>query len=88
MAIDMLREAGRPLAIKEMALAALKAKGVRLPDRRTTKQTRVRLRDVFVKLEARGRSADGGDREGDAADVGMKNGNGRARFIRLTRARP
>ena len=82
MAIDMLREAGRPLAIKEMALAALNSKGVRFPDRRTTKQIHVRLRNVFAKLQARrGRRADGGDREGDAAGVGMKNGNGRERFI-------
>ena len=50
----MLREAGRPLAIKEMALAALKAKGVRYPDRRTMRITRTRLRDTFAKLEARG----------------------------------
>jgi hypothetical protein len=54
LAIDMLREAGRPLAIKEMALAALKAKGVRFPDRRTMRITRTRLRDTFTKLEARG----------------------------------
>jgi hypothetical protein len=60
MAIDVLRDAGRPVAINKMALAASKAKGVRFPDRRTTKQTHVRLRDVFAKLEARGRGADGG----------------------------
>jgi len=56
LAIDMLREAGKPLAIKEMALAALKAKGVRFPDRRTMRITRTRLRDTFAKLEARGRA--------------------------------
>jgi len=50
----MLREAGRPLAVKEMALAALKAKGVRYPDRRTMRITRTRLRDTFARLEARG----------------------------------
>jgi hypothetical protein len=54
LAIDMLREAGKPLAIKEMALAALKAKGVRFPDRRTMRITRTRLRDTFARLEARG----------------------------------
>jgi hypothetical protein len=43
LAIDMLREAGRPLAIRDMALGALTAKGVRFPDRQTTKRTRVRL---------------------------------------------
>jgi hypothetical protein len=35
LAIDMLREAGKPLAIRDMALGALRAKGVRFPDRRT-----------------------------------------------------
>jgi len=54
LAIDMLREAGRPLAVKEMALAALKTKGVRFPDRRTMRITRTRLRDTFARLEARG----------------------------------
>jgi len=57
LAIDMPREAGHPLAIKEMALAALKAKGVRFPDRRTMRIARTRLRDTFAKLEARGRAA-------------------------------
>jgi hypothetical protein len=54
LAIDMLREAGRPLAIRDMALGTLKAKGVRFPDRRTTKGTRVRLREVLAKLQDRG----------------------------------
>jgi hypothetical protein len=54
LAIDMLREAGRPLAVKEMVLAALKAMGVRYPDRRTMRITRTLLRDTFARLEARG----------------------------------
>jgi hypothetical protein len=54
LAIDMLREAGKPPAVREMALAALKAKGVRYPDRRTMRITRTRLRDTFARLEARG----------------------------------
>jgi hypothetical protein len=54
LAIDMLREAGHPLAIRDMALGALRAKGVRFPDRRTMKQTRVLSREVFAKLQARG----------------------------------
>jgi hypothetical protein len=54
LAIDMLREAGKPLAIRDMALGALKAKGIRFPDRRTMKRTRVRLREMFAKLEAWG----------------------------------
>jgi len=54
LAIDMLREAGRPLAIKEMALAALKATGIRYPDRRTMRITRTRLRGTFGKPQTRG----------------------------------
>jgi hypothetical protein len=50
----MLREAGKPLAIKEMALAALKAKGSRYPDWRTLWPTRTPLRDTFAKLQALG----------------------------------
>jgi hypothetical protein len=53
LAIDMLREAVKPLAVRAMALAALKAKGVRYPGRRTMRITRTRLRDTFAKLEAR-----------------------------------
>jgi hypothetical protein len=49
----VLREAGRPLAIRDMALGALKAKGVRFPDRRTMKTTRTKLRETFAKLQAR-----------------------------------
>jgi hypothetical protein len=52
--LTMLRTAGRPLAIREMALGVLAAKGIRFPDRRTMKRTRVRLREVFAKLQARG----------------------------------
>jgi hypothetical protein len=44
-----------------MALGALRAMGVRFPDRRTMKQTRVRLREVFAKLQARGCGEDGGE---------------------------
>ena len=54
LAIDMLREAGKPLAIRDMALGALRAKGVRFPDRRTMRQTRNKLRETFGKLQARG----------------------------------
>ena len=54
LAIDMLREADEPLSIRDMALGALKAKGVRFPDRRTMKATRVRLREAFAKLQGRG----------------------------------
>jgi hypothetical protein len=54
LAIDMLREAGKPLAIRDIALGALRAKGVRFPDQRTMKTTRVRSREVFAKLEPRG----------------------------------
>jgi len=54
LAIDILREAGNPMAIRDLALGALRAKGVRFPDRHTMKHTRTRLRDTFGKLEARG----------------------------------
>jgi hypothetical protein len=60
LAIDMLRETGRPLAIKEMALAALKDKGVRFPHRRTMRITRTLLRNAFAKLVARGRTTGSG----------------------------
>jgi hypothetical protein len=49
----MLRTSDRPLAIREMALGALAAKGIRFPDRRTMKQTRVRLREEFAKVQDR-----------------------------------
>jgi hypothetical protein len=52
--LTMPHTAGRPLAIREMALGVLAAKGIRFPDRRTMKRTRVRLREVFAKLQARG----------------------------------
>lgn len=54
LAIDMLREAEKPLAIRDMALGALRAKGVRFPDRHTMKRTRTKLRETFGKLQARG----------------------------------
>ena len=76
LAIDMLREAGKQLAIRDMALGAFRTKGVRFPDRRTMKATRVRLREVFAKLQAPGRGADGRDREGDAAGADIKRGTG------------
>jgi hypothetical protein len=53
-ALDILREAGRPLAIREIALAALATKGIRSPDRRTMKMTRVRVREIMGDLERRG----------------------------------
>ena len=54
LAIDMLREAGEPPAIRDMALGALRAKGVRFPDRRTMTTTRTKLRETFARLPARG----------------------------------
>jgi len=58
-------------SIKEMALAALKAKGERYPDRRTMRITRTRLRDMFARLEARGM----------ARTVGTGNGTRRALIV-------
>ena len=49
-----MREAGKPLAIKAMATAALKVKGIRYPDRHTMWSTRSPLRDTFAKLQALG----------------------------------
>lgn len=59
LAPGMLREGGKPLAVRDMAVAAFRTKGVRFPDRRTTnrrttKQTRVRLRGIFARLQDRG----------------------------------
>lgn len=58
-------------SIKEMALAALKAKGVRFPDRRTMRITRPQLQDTFARLEARGM----------ARTVGTGNGTRRALIV-------
>src|SRR5271166_2811634 len=52
LAIDMLRETGRPLAIQELALAALKDKGVRFPHRRTMRITQTLPHNAFAKLQA------------------------------------
>ena len=54
LALTMLRTSDRSLAIREMALGALAAKGIRFPDRQTMRQTHVRLREVFAKLQDRG----------------------------------
>jgi hypothetical protein len=54
LALDQLREAGEPLSVRDMAWHALAAKGVGFPDWRTMKATRVRLREVFGRLVARG----------------------------------
>jgi hypothetical protein len=53
-AIDILRDGGKPLAIRDMTLGALRAKGVRIPDRRAMKTTRTKLRETFGKPQARG----------------------------------
>jgi hypothetical protein len=50
----MLREAGRPMSIGEMAIAALAAKGERFPDRRTRRITRTVLRYAMNRFAARG----------------------------------
>ena len=64
LALDMLREAGHPLAIRDTAIGALRAKGVRFPDRRTMKQTRVRLREIFGKMRERGHAVTVGTGKG------------------------
>jgi hypothetical protein len=69
LAIDMLREAWRPLTIKEMALAALKGKGVRFADWRTMRITRTLLHDAFANLEARGRVTRVGSRKATRGEL-------------------
>jgi hypothetical protein len=54
LALDMLREAGGPVSIRDLAVGALAAKGVRFPDRRTMQYTRNKLRAALNRLAERG----------------------------------
>ncbi len=54
LAMDILRAAGEPLPTREIAVRALAAKGVALPDRRIMKLTRMRLGQLFSALQKRG----------------------------------
>jgi hypothetical protein len=53
-AMDILRDAPGPLAVREVVAKALARKGVTLPDRRTFRTTRVRLQRVFTLWGKRG----------------------------------
>jgi len=68
LALSILREADGPLAVRDIARSALASKGVRFPDRRTLKLTRVRLQQFLGKL----------DRKGVTRKVGSGNGTRRA----------
>ena len=54
LAMDIMRAAGEPLATREIAVRALAAKGITLPDRHTTKLTRLRLQQMFCDWTAKG----------------------------------
>jgi hypothetical protein len=52
--LDVLREAGEPLPLREIALRALAAKGIALPDARLRKNTRHRLSTTLAVFHGRG----------------------------------
>ncbi|MCW3474417.1 hypothetical protein [Limobrevibacterium gyesilva] len=74
LAMSILRAAGKPLSTREVAVRALAAKGVTLPDRRTLKVTRLRLQNTFSAWQKRGLTVRvGSGREGKrglAQDLG------------------
>jgi hypothetical protein len=82
----VLREAGKPLAIRDIALGALKAKGVRFPDRRTMKTTRTKLRETFAKLQARGVARTSGSGKAKRRTLVSRKGTG-AKDVRIMHAR-
>ena len=49
-----MREAREPLGVREIAIRALASKGMRYPDRRAMKLTRLRLHQAFIKFRERG----------------------------------
>ena len=68
-AMDILRTAPGPLAVREVVAKALARKGVTLPDRRTVKRTKLSLQKVFAVWAKRGTM------------VGVGTGNGRKRVL-------
>jgi hypothetical protein len=54
LAMNILRAAGEPVSVRTIAVRALAAKGVTLPDRRTMKRTRTRLGQIFIVWQKRG----------------------------------
>jgi len=53
-ALDVMREAGEPLAVAVIAVRMLARKGIALPDPRLRCRTRERLRRMFASLQERG----------------------------------
>ena len=53
-ALDILREAGKPLPVAVVAVRALARKGIALPDPTLRRRTRHRLRQMFAVLQKRG----------------------------------
>jgi hypothetical protein len=54
LALAIMREAGEPLGVREIAVRALASKGITLPDRRAMKLTRLRLHQAFIRFRERG----------------------------------
>ncbi len=54
LALAMLRNAGRPLAVADIAVRLLAAKGITHPDWRATKRTREQVQQSFARLRRRG----------------------------------
>ena len=54
LALDVMRQAAGPIAVRTIAARALAAKGVALPDPHTMKRTRVRLQQIMVVWARRG----------------------------------
>jgi hypothetical protein len=52
--MDILREAGGPVAVRTIAVRVLAAKGITLPDRRTMKATRTRIGQTCIVWQRRG----------------------------------
>lgn len=52
--MTVLREAGEPLPIRVIAVRMLAMKGVTLPDPKTRKAVRMRIRIMFAGLDRRG----------------------------------
>lgn len=51
---QILREAGGPVSVREIAVRALALKGVTEPDRQAMKLTRKRVQQAFARFGARG----------------------------------
>ena len=76
-ALAILREAGEPLPIRVIAARALAQKDCRAPTRRIFKMTRVRLQQLFGRLERKGLTYSVGERDAagvSAVDVDQSTG--------------